>query len=61
MPRKKLENVVKVEATFKMKVIVRNGMDINQLLKKETEYIAEPQSVNGCVINMKLKDIKKII
>ena len=54
MPRKKLENVVKVEATFKMKVIVRNGMDINELLKKETEYIAEPQSVNGCVIDMKL-------
>ena len=57
--KKKKENTVKVEATFSMKVIVRDDMDVEDLLKEETEFIAEPQSVNGCVIGMKLKDVNK--
>ena len=61
MPRKrKGEHIKEVEVTFKMKVIIRNDMSIYDLLEKETEYIAEPQSTNGCVVEMTFIGIKKI-
>ena len=43
-----------------MKVMVRENMDVDHLLKKETSFLAEPQSTNGCVMSMDIKDIKKI-
>ena len=41
-----------------MKVIIRDGVSMEQLLKNETEFLAEPQSTNGCVTSMKIKDVK---
>lgn len=56
--KKKKECTIKAEVTFEMKVIIRDGVSMEQLLKNETEFLAEPQSTNGCVTSMKIKDVK---
>lgn len=61
MPKeKRKDKTVTVEVTFKMKIIVRDGVSLEDLIKKETSFIAEPNSVNGCVVDMKVKNIEKI-
>lgn len=60
MPEDKKENVIDVDVTFRMKVLIRGDKNIDELLEKETSFLAEPNSVNGCVLKMNLKDIKKI-
>jgi len=60
MPRKKREKTVNLEVTFKTNLIIREGVSVYDLLFKETEFIAEPQSTNGCVTSMEVIGIKKI-
>ena len=60
MPRKKKEETVTVEVTLKMNTLLRDGVSIYQLLDKETEFLAEPQSINGCVTSIDLIGFKKI-
>ena len=54
------EKKVKARLTFDVKVIVREGVSLGDLLNKETEFLAEPKSVNGCVIDMKLTKVEKL-
>ena len=58
--KKEKENTIDVDVTFRMKVLVRENMNIDDLLEKGTSFLAEPQSTNGCVMSMNIKDIKKI-
>lgn len=51
------EKKVKVEVTFSIEAIVRKDMSIEDLLTKETDFIAEPTSANGCVLSMRIKKI----
>ena len=39
--------------TFRIKAIVRKGIDMKELLTKHTDFLAEPTSVHGCVTEMK--------
>ncbi len=54
------EKIVNVSATFSMKVIVRNDNHFKNLLENETEFIFEPKSVNGCVLESNITSIKEI-
>ena len=56
-PKKIKEGVVSARISFDVKVIIRDNMDIMNLLKNETEFLAEPNSTNGCIMDMKLKEI----
>ena len=55
MPNK--ERKEEVIVTFKVKVVVRDDTTVKDLLTNQTEFIAEPRSINGCVLDMKLKSI----
>ena len=41
-------------------VKIYNGIDVKDLLTKETEYIFEPQSINGCVQKQKIINIENV-
>jgi len=56
-PTKKERIRSKVLITFEAKIIHSKNVDVVDLLKKETEFLAEPQSVNGCVTDLKLKSV----
>jgi len=56
-----LKKSKKIEITLIAEVIIRDDKNLETLLKKETEYLAEPQSANGCVKpDIKFKSFKLI-
>lgn len=57
--KKNKDRRVEVELLFKAKVIIRDDFDLEKLIKEETYFMTEPQSANGCVMSMKLKNINK--
>lgn len=57
--KRRKEHIVEAEIIFNVKVIIRDDMDVKDLIKKETEFIAEPQSANGCIKSMSIKKITK--
>jgi len=50
----------KVKITFEADVILRKGIDPKILITKETEFIAEPQSANGCITQFKLTGVEVV-
>ena len=51
------EMISEVTILFKAKIIHKKTMNAFELLSKETEFLAEPKSANGCVIDLKLKSM----
>ena len=51
---------VVVEGVFSMVVNVNDNTSLDDLLKKETEWLGEPTSPNGVVMAMTLKDVKEV-
>ena len=43
---------VNIIGTFHMVVYINDGADLDELLFKETEWMGEPTSPNGCVVTM---------
>ncbi len=58
--KKKKRNHVKVDITFRAEIIIDNGVSVEKLLRKETGYIFEPHSINGCVFKKEIKSIVKL-
>jgi hypothetical protein len=55
--KKSKENIIEVQVVFNIKAIARKGVTIIELLKNQTEFLAEPKTANGCVMEMKLDRI----
>lgn len=49
---------VLVSILFSAVIKVKEGYDLRELIFKETDWMGEPRSPNGCVINMTPKDIR---
>ena len=61
MGTKRDGSVVKnIDATFHLVVKVNKDTDIEHMLKKETEWIGEPESAAGVVVAMRLKELHEI-
>ena len=42
------------KAEFVLEVIGDEDTDFQKLIKQETEWLAEPKSANGCILNITL-------
>ena len=54
------EEIISVEICMKTKVIIKKGMDYKKLITEETDFLLEPKSTNGCVLEVLLKSMRKI-
>jgi hypothetical protein len=53
-----MDRTVKVKVTFSLILKLKEGADLETLLKKETEFLAEPKTANGVVLDMRLQTIE---
>ena len=57
---KKKDIKTKIKIVFNAEVILRDGIKAKDLLMKETDFLAEPQSTNGCVTELKIESVEEI-
>ncbi len=56
MPRKAEIVGINIRASFHLVARVREGTDVDQLLRQRIEWMGEPIGDEGCVVAMQLKD-----